>query len=84
MPDPTLTGADIKQGSAVRPLSELEWQLVRPVFWAWLFLGVKDVLAAHYGSADPVSPIPALDWQIAHLRKHSALLANKAGALPLV
>ncbi|MFD0579522.1 phosphotransferase enzyme family protein [Dactylosporangium darangshiense] len=64
----------------VRPLSDLEWQLVRPVFWAWLFIGVKDLLAAHYGCTDPVGPIPKLEWQIVHVRKHSDLLSEKAGA----
>jgi aminoglycoside phosphotransferase (APT) family kinase protein len=64
----------------VRPLSDLEWQLIRPVFWAWLFIGVKDLLAAHYGGTDFVGPIPNLEWQITHLRKHSDLLAEKTGA----
>jgi hypothetical protein len=63
----------------VRALSDLEWQLVLPAFWAWLFIGVKDLLAAHYGRARPVDAPPNLGWQIAHLRKHSALLEHRAG-----
>jgi Ser/Thr protein kinase RdoA (MazF antagonist) len=66
----------------VRSLSDLEWQLVRPVFRAWLFLGVKDQLATHYGGSDPGSPAPNLEWQIAHLRKNSALLTEKAANAP--
>src|SRR5262249_55309737 len=32
----------------VRLLSDTEWRLVRPVFWAWLFLGVKELLMSSY------------------------------------
>jgi aminoglycoside phosphotransferase (APT) family kinase protein len=53
----------------VRPLSDLEWHLVRPVFHAWLFIGLKDALAA----TDP----PNLDWPLAHLHKHSDLLDRR-------
>jgi aminoglycoside phosphotransferase (APT) family kinase protein len=63
----------------VRTLSELEWRLVRPVFWAWLFLGVKDLLATHYGGAGRgAGPPPRLEWQLRHLRAHSPLLAEKS------
>ena len=73
---------DVLRGyDEVRPLSELEWQLVRPVFWAWLFLGVKDELAAHHRGA---APRPNFDWQLAHLRKHSALLAERAPGVPVL
>ena len=35
-------------------LSELDWQLLVPVFWAWLFLGVKDEIGATLnGQAKP-------------------------------
>ncbi|GAA2704422.1 phosphotransferase [Actinoplanes palleronii] len=46
----------------VRPLSELERRLIRPVFHAWLFLGIA--------GADPATL--DLTWNVAHLRKHSA------------
>lgn len=63
----------------VRPLSDVEWHLVRPVFWAWLFLGVKNTLAAHYGTAARLNQTPNLQWQVAHLRKRSTLLTQKVG-----
>jgi aminoglycoside phosphotransferase (APT) family kinase protein len=50
----------------VRPLTDLEWQLIRPVYQAWMFLGVRSALDAG-GPAD-------LSWQVAHLRKRSALV----------
>lgn len=59
---------DVIRGyDSVRPLSGLEWQLIRPVYWAWLFLGLKDDLAAAAGHAD-------LSWQLAHFDKESALV----------
>ncbi|GIH19802.1 phosphotransferase enzyme family protein [Rugosimonospora africana] len=66
----------------VRALSDAEWQLVRPVFWAWLFLGVKDLLSESYaGTRDNGAP-PRLEWQVNHFRKHSPLLARRAGVAP--
>lgn len=50
----------------VRALTDLEWQLMQPVFWAWLFIGVKDALArtttasgprAHHRSLSGRSPM---------------------------
>ena len=63
---------DVLRGyDEVRPLSDLEWRLIRPTFVAWLFIDVANVLAAHHGRSGPV---PDLRWQIAHLRKRSPLL----------
>ena len=59
--DEVLLGYD-----SVRPLSDLEWQLIRPAYQAWLFLGVRDALTA--------GPPANLDWQVAHLRKRSTLI----------
>jgi len=68
---------DVLRGyDEVRSLSEIEWRLVRPVFWAWLFIGVKDALAAHYGGTGPA---PDFTWQLTHLRVRSPLLEEKAG-----
>jgi Ser/Thr protein kinase RdoA (MazF antagonist) len=58
---------DVLRGyDSVRPLSDLEWQLIRPVYQAWLFLGVREALEA----GGPVD----LDWQVAHLQKRSVLV----------
>ena len=48
------------QAMSARALSDLEWQLVLPVYWAWLFLGVKDALAAHYSQTTRASAPPNL------------------------
>ncbi|GIF16029.1 phosphotransferase enzyme family protein [Actinoplanes teichomyceticus] len=47
----------------VRPLSDLEWSLIVPVFHAWLFLGVA--------GRDPATL--DLSWSLAHLQKRSGL-----------
>ncbi|MCA2212145.1 phosphotransferase enzyme family protein [Jidongwangia harbinensis] len=72
---------DVLRGyDEVRALSDLEWHLVRPTFRAWLFLGVRDVLARYYGRPGrPCGPAPDLRWQLAHLGRQSALLTRKAG-----
>jgi Ser/Thr protein kinase RdoA (MazF antagonist) len=42
---------DVLRGyDEVRALSELEWRLIQPVYWSWLFFGVKEALA---GTARP-------------------------------
>ncbi|MEU4155293.1 phosphotransferase [Actinoplanes sp. NPDC026670] len=43
----------------VRPLSELELEMIRPVYRAWMFFGLKEQLAA--------GTPPDLSWQITHI-----------------
>ncbi|WP_158610101.1 phosphotransferase enzyme family protein [Micromonospora globbae] len=71
---------DVLRGyDEVRRLSDVEWRLVRPAFWAWMFIGLTDLLAARYGDARRDAAPPTLEWQVRHLRLHSPLLATKAG-----
>lgn len=72
--DEVLRGYD-----AVRPLSQLEWHLVRPTYWAWLFLGVREILASHYSQPGGASRPAGLEWQVRHLLKDSELLRAKCG-----
>ncbi|MEJ3748812.1 phosphotransferase [Actinomycetes bacterium KLBMP 9797] len=73
---------DVLRGyDEARSLSDVEWSLVRPVFWAYLFIGVKDLLAAHYGGDRGGVP-PDLGWHVRHLRAHSPLLAAKSPPWP--
>jgi hypothetical protein len=63
----------------VHPLSELDWQMLVPVFWSWLFLGMKqhidDILS---GKGSP----HGFEWQIKHLLKRGGVLAQRAPAYP--
>ncbi|MFD7022435.1 phosphotransferase [Promicromonospora sukumoe] len=72
--DEVLRGYD-----SVRPLSEAEWHLVWPTYWAWLFLGVREMLAAHYSRPGGVTKPADLEWQVRHLLKDSDLLRARLG-----
>ncbi|MFE7503732.1 phosphotransferase enzyme family protein [Promicromonospora sp. NPDC057488] len=75
---------DVIRGyDSVRPLSETEWRLVWPTYWAWLFLGVKEILAEHYSRPGGASRPADLDWQVRHLLKDSGLLAATCGPKPV-
>jgi Ser/Thr protein kinase RdoA (MazF antagonist) len=73
---------DVLRGyDEVRPLSDVEWHLVQPVYQAWLFLGLKDALAAHYSAPDHAGEPLNLEWQSLHARRQSPLIARKTGAV---
>ena len=74
---------DVLRGyDEVRALSDLEWHLVQPTYWAWLFLGVKHTLAAHYSPSACASTPLNLEWQFAHAGKHSPLITRRTGVMP--
>lgn len=50
-----------------------------PTYWAWLFLGVKEMLAAHHSRPGEVSKPADLEWQVRHLLKDSDLLRARCG-----
>jgi Ser/Thr protein kinase RdoA (MazF antagonist) len=73
---------DVLRGyDEVRALSDLEWHLVRPAYQAWLFLGLKDMLATHYSVPDHAGEPLNLEWQFIHARRHSPLIARKTGTV---
>jgi Ser/Thr protein kinase RdoA (MazF antagonist) len=49
----------------VRPLSELEREMIVPVYRAWMFLGLKRELAAHHDRGAPLD----LTWQLTHIKR---------------
>jgi hypothetical protein len=64
----------------VQPLSELDWQLLVPVFWSWLFLGLKPHIADILSGKVPPH---GFDWQIKHLLRRTGILAQRAPAYPM-
>ena len=58
----------------VSKLSELEWELLVPSYWAWLFLGVKQTIDTTFGKK---GALPDLEWQIRHLLRRE----GQAGSL---
>jgi len=63
----------------VSPLSELEWEMLLPTYWAWLFLGVKESLRAILASG---STGVHFEWQAKHLSKRSKLIEQVAPTYP--
>jgi Ser/Thr protein kinase RdoA (MazF antagonist) len=61
----------------VHPLSELDWELLVPVFWSWLFMGMKqhigDILSGQ-------SPPHGFEWQVKHLLKRAGIVGQRAPA----
>jgi aminoglycoside phosphotransferase (APT) family kinase protein len=66
---------DVLAGYAeVHTLSDLDWELLVPVFWSWLFMGmprhISDILE---GRSEP----HGFDWQINHLLKRSNAIRRR-------
>jgi Ser/Thr protein kinase RdoA (MazF antagonist) len=65
----------------VHPLNELDWELLVPVFWSWLFMGIQrniaDILAARREAH-------GFDWQIKHLLRRSDAVKGRGADLPRV
>jgi Ser/Thr protein kinase RdoA (MazF antagonist) len=61
--------ADVIRGyEEVHPLSDLDWQLLIPAYWAWLFIGVKEWIRTALYERRPTLD---LDWQIKHMLRRS-------------
>ena len=63
----------------VHKLSALDWELLVPTFWAWLFIGVKQ--AVRSALAENRTP-PDLEWQVRHLLRRDGLMGRLAPAYP--
>lgn len=59
----------------VHPLSELDRQLLVPIFWGWLFLGVKEEIEAMISGQRPGH---GFDWQVKQLTRRSPLFGDMA------
>ena len=63
----------------VSKLSDLEWELLVPAYWAWLFLGVKQMIDTTFGKK---GALPDFKWQIRHLLRKEGLMGRLAPAYP--
>ena len=59
----------------IHTLSDLDWELLVPVYWSWLFIGVKDEITAM--RSGEVQPHP-FEWQVRKLLRRSKLLGDRA------
>jgi thiamine kinase-like enzyme len=63
----------------VHPLTDLDWQLLVPVWWSWMFIGVKDEIKTMLsGGTAPIE----IEWQIRHLLRREGLLGQRADRYP--
>ncbi|MBO0682853.1 MAG: phosphotransferase [Candidatus Dormibacteraeota bacterium] len=59
----------------VRPLSDLEWALLVPTFWAWLMLGLAaELRAMNWGAVDPRAP----EWSTRLLLRRTPLMGRES------
>ena len=63
----------------VHRLSDLDWELLVPVFWAWLFIGLKQAIRT--ALAENRNP-PDLEWQVRHLLRREGLTGHRAPTYP--
>ena len=64
---------------AERALDELEWSLLTPVYWCWLFLGVANQIHAMIdGAAEP----RLLRWPVTQLVKRTPLMRELQAPYP--
>ena len=64
----------------VNRLSDLDWELLVPAYWAWLFIGVKQEIETSL--AGECSP-PDFEWQIRHLLRREGLTGRLADPYPI-
>jgi hypothetical protein len=60
----------LKGYTDVSPLSQLDRELLLPVFWAWMFIGVKEQIL---GMLTGQRPFHGFEWQVRHLQSEPIL-----------
>ncbi len=63
----------------IHRLNELDWQLLVPVYWSWMFLGVKDAIKAMVSGKAPTHDF---EWQVRHLMRREGILGERADRYP--
>lgn len=63
----------------VSKLSDLEWELLVPAYWAWLFLGVKQTIDTTFGKK---GTLPNLEWHIRHLLRREGRVGSLVDPYP--
>ncbi len=59
----------------VSRLSDLDWELLVPAYWAWMFIGVRQAIETALAGKD--AP-PDFEWQIRHLLRREGLAGRLA------
>ena len=64
----------------VSKLSDLDWELLVPVYWAWMFIGVKQAIETALAEND--AP-PDFEWQVRHLLRREGLMGRLVNPYPV-
>ena len=64
----------------VSKLSDLEWELLAPAYWAWMLMGVKQTLET--ALAENVV-LPDFEWHIRHLLRREGLMGRLVDPYPV-
>ena len=71
---------DVVRGyDEAHPLSEFDWHLLVPAFWAWLFLGVKERIEQ---SSPAQLRHEGFAWQVKQFQRRSELFGDLAASIP--
>lgn len=60
---------------SLMPLADLEWELLTPIRWAWIFIGVEPFLRRVRAGE---LPLDGLQWNIDQLLRRSALMGRES------
>ena len=63
----------------VSKLSKLDWELLVPVYWAWMFIGVKQAIKT---SLAKNATLPDFEWQVTHLLRREGLMSRLVDPYP--
>ena len=63
---------------AVSKLTDLEWELLVPAYWAWLFIGVRKAIEISMEE----NALPDFEWQIRHLLRREGLMSRLTRPYP--
>ena len=64
----------------VSKLSGLDWELLVPAYWAWMFIGVKQAIET--ALADNDAALPDFEWQIRHLLRREGQVGSLVDPYP--
>ena len=64
----------------VRKLSDLDWELLVPAYWAWMFIGVEQGMETTLAGKN--AP-PDFEWQIRHLLRREGHVGRLADPYPI-
>ncbi len=63
----------------VSRLTDLDWELLVPAYWSWMFIGVKQAIETALAKN---ATLPDFEWQIRHLHRREGLMSRLVDPYP--